>query len=511
MLKTPPKWENIPKKEWLPDQPLLENPGFIKAKNVVASSNGYKPFTAVQAFSAAVSSASTDYVRGATAAKDNAGVSHIYAGDASNLWELSGTTWDKVSVSADDYSGTATTEQWRFLQYGNSVIASNYNNVLQKIEMGSAGFTVLGGSPPRARYLALIRDFIVTGNIVQTDGTIEPRRVKWSAFNRADNWTEDVKTQAGSQQMLEGGDVTGIVGGEYGIIFQENQVSIMSYTGPPTIFRFDTIEKRRGCKVPASIVRYGERTYFLGDDDFYLFSTQGSQGLGKERVAQYFYNQYDPEYRHRMTAAADIRGKRILWAFPNKNATGGAPNEVLIYDMTTNEFTYAEIGISNIFSALGVGYTVETLDNISNNLDSSAFTLSFDDPYYTGGTPKLATFDINNRLGFFEGAPLNAQLETSEMRASPGQHIEVFNVRPLIDTEIGPDSNSQSTPTIKASVGIRNSQQEVIDWGTARTINKWGECNFRRAGRFATIRLETSGSYAIAHGADVKARGAGRA
>jgi hypothetical protein len=212
-----------------------------------------------------------------------------------------------------------------------------------------------------------------------------------------------------------------------------------------------------------------------------------------------------------MTAAADIRGKRILWAFPNKNATGGAPNEVLIYDMTTNEFTYAEIGISNIFSALGVGYTVETLDNISNNLDSSAFTLSFDDPYYTGGTPKLATFDTNNRLGFFEGAPLKAQLETSEMRASPGQHIEVFNVRPLIDTEIGPDSNSQSTPTIKASVGIRNSQQEVIDWGTARTINKWGECNFRRAGRFATIRLETSGSYAIAHGADVKARGAGRA
>jgi hypothetical protein len=294
--------------------------------------------------------------------------------------------------------------------------------------------------------------------------------------------------------MLEGGDVTGIVGGEYGIIFQENQVSIMSYTGPPTIFRFDTIEKRRGCKVPASIVRYGERTYFLGDDDFYLFSTQGSQGLGKERVAQYFYNQYDPEYRHRMTAAADIRGKRILWA--------------------TNEFTYAEIGISKVFSALGVGYTVETLDNINNNLDSSAFTLSFDDPYYTGGTPKLATFDTNNRLGFFEGfegAPLKAQLETSEMRASPGQHIEVFNVRPLIDTEIGPDSNSQSTPTIKASVGIRNSQQEVIDWGTARTINKWGECNFRRAGRFATIRLETSGSYAIAHGADVKARGAGRA
>jgi hypothetical protein len=176
MLKNPPKWENIPKKEWLPDQPLLENPGFIKAKNVVASSNGYKPFTAVQAFSAAVSAASTDYVRGATAAKDNAGVSHIYAGDASNLWELSGTTW------------AATTEQWRFLQYGNSVIASNYNNVLQKIEMGSAGFTVLGGSPPRARYLALIRDFIVTGNIVQTDGTIEPSRLSTNVGRRGCYW-----------------------------------------------------------------------------------------------------------------------------------------------------------------------------------------------------------------------------------------------------------------------------------------------------------------------------------
>jgi hypothetical protein len=42
-----------------------------------------------------------------------------------------------------------------------------------------------------------------------------------------------------------------VVGGEYGLVFQERAVWKMTYIGSPVIFQFDLIERSRGAFAPS--------------------------------------------------------------------------------------------------------------------------------------------------------------------------------------------------------------------------------------------------------------------
>ena len=59
-------------------------------------------------------------------------------------------------------------------------------------------------------------------------------------------------TQADFQDLPDGGNVTGLVGGEYALIFQETSVRRMTYEGPPIIFRIDKIANDIGAACPAA-------------------------------------------------------------------------------------------------------------------------------------------------------------------------------------------------------------------------------------------------------------------
>jgi hypothetical protein len=419
----PYEWTPIKVAEWTPDQPKLEGPGFITVDNCVASLNSYKPFTSTLAFSVTTPTAQDDFIRGGVSAVDRDNNTHIYVGDASDLYELSATGWDNVSRSATGaYSGTATTESWRYEQWGNQIVATNYNNVVQRMEMGSATFTDLPGNPPRARHIKRVRDFLVLGNLIDSDSINHPSRLRWCGFNNNETWVPSVKTQSDFQDMLGGGAITGMIGGQYGVIFQTDQISLMTYIGPPLIFRFDTVEQERGCKVPGSIVRYGEKMYYLGDDDFYEFTPQGSRPLGAERWAKFFYREFQQTDTSRVSANADLTQKRILWSYPNKDAPDAVPNRTLCYDLASNRFTYIREGYTKLFAAFGSGFTLEQLNTLSSSID--ALTLSLDDPFYAGGRPKLGTFVEESdswKLAFFEGDPLTARVDTMELRAAPGR------------------------------------------------------------------------------------------
>ncbi len=53
----------------------------------------------------------------------------------------------------------------------------------------------------------------------------------------------------------DGGDITGITGGEFGIVFLEKAIVRMSYIGSPLFFQFDTISRNIGCIEGGSIAQ----------------------------------------------------------------------------------------------------------------------------------------------------------------------------------------------------------------------------------------------------------------
>lgn len=492
------KWIPLPIKEWLPDQPPYEVPGTQVARNVVAASNSYKPFTGVEVFSDAMPTASDDYVRGAIALRDQDRITHIYAGDASKLYELSATAWDDVSKSGN-YSGTATTEIWDFDQWGNTVIATNFNNVPQQITMGGASFADLPGSPPRARYVSVIKDFVVLASLLEA-GTNQNARVRWSAFNNSDIWTPSVTLQSDFQDIQKGGAITGIEGGESGLIFQEEQINHMVYEGPPRIFRFDVPSQEIGCRVPGSITRYGANVFFIGDADFYIigFGTE-PKPLGQNKWARYFHKNFDRTFLHRVIGSVDVTRKLILLSYPDKNSNNGTPNKTICYNLETNRFTEISEEYVYLFTGLGVGYTLEGLDALYSSVED--IQLSLDDPFWTGGQPKLTAITTANRLGFFEGAPLPARVDTEERRAGLGRKMEINNIRPLVE---GFNAN------VAIRVGTREHQDQSVTYSQQIKPNSDGECNILTEARFARIRIETSGSFQMIQGSEVHVREGGQ-
>lgn len=484
--------------EWLPDQPEMNSQGVQIARNVIASVNSYKPFSAVETFSTAVPTASSDWLRGAIALRDDDMVSYIYAGDASRLYELSATSFEDVSKSGA-YSGTSTDNVWNMAQWGNTVIATNFNNNPQQMTLGGAAFADLAGSPPRAKYLGIVRDFVVLANTAEGVNNY-PRRVQWSAFNNATLWTPNVTTQSDFQDIPDGGGITGFVGGQVGAVFQESQITLMTYEGPPRIFRFDVVEKKRGCSVPGTIIRYGQTIYYLSDDDFYAMPIGGTpQPMGQEKVVDYFYRNFDETFSERVFAGIDIRRKLVMWAYPSNNANNGQPDRVLVYSISTNRFTEIENEYGRFLVGIGIGYDMDSLDSINTNLD--LIDVSLDDPFYTGGRPRPAAFTLSKKLGFFTGTALSAQVETKERNFRPNQLMEINNLRPLVEGE---------NTNVSVKIGTRNKLSDAVTYTDSIPVNSYGECNTRLNARYARAVIETSGNYTLISGVEVEHKAGGR-
>ncbi|MEK9693797.1 MAG: hypothetical protein VW235_12790, partial [Rhodospirillaceae bacterium] len=170
--------------EFLPDQPALDNPGTTVAKNVIPAARGYRSVKALSDYS----SAADARIRGFLAAKDGSENANVYAGDAAKLYRLAGSTSTALTDASKvgGYS-TSTQERWRFITWGDKIIATNFDDTMQIVTIGGSTFADLTGSPPKARYLAVVRDQIFTG-YTDESGTVYPYRVRWSGIGSETTW-----------------------------------------------------------------------------------------------------------------------------------------------------------------------------------------------------------------------------------------------------------------------------------------------------------------------------------
>ena len=107
-----------------------------------------------------------------------------------------------------------------------------------------SAFSAISGAPA-ARHLAVIRDFVVTANVTYSSAT-HRSRVRWSAINDATSWTIG-SNQADFQDIPDAGHITGLVGGEFGVVLMEKAIARMQYVGSPLIFTFEKVETGHGC------------------------------------------------------------------------------------------------------------------------------------------------------------------------------------------------------------------------------------------------------------------------
>lgn len=357
----------LPVGEYRPDTNDLNGLHTTSINNVVPRSDGYGPFLDVEAFTDNLPAA----CRGLFYATKTDGSVAVFAGTSTKLYLLDNTTlmWSDVSKGATTYSTLSDGANWTFAQFNSVVIACQANTVPQAFTLGSSSaFADLGGSPPQAAYVAVVNRFVVLSGLLSN-----PNRVQWSGLNAITTWTSGT-TYSDYQDLPDGGNIKGVAGGEFGIIFQGSALRRMIFSpGSDVVFQIDRIAKDTGALIATAIVNIGERIFFLSTKGFMeVNETGGLRPIGKERVDRTFTASYDSSVTHLVQAAADPRSHRVLFAYKEADYNADAFNKMLAYDYALDRWSPIDMVGQFITSLSQPGLTLENLDTIGQVAVSGA-------------------------------------------------------------------------------------------------------------------------------------------
>ncbi len=478
----------VPFGEWLPDLPEYSNPGALIALNVIPQLQSYRSFNSLSSFTNAL----TNVCLGAFWAQDANNVIYNFAGDNDRLYELQGgNNWVDVSGASAPYASS----NWEFTKFGNRVIACAIEAPLQKWDLGvDAAFSDLAGSPPQAKRIATIRDFVVLGDVQ----SLGPNFVQWSGYNNSELWTPSLATQSDFQEIFgRAGRVQRIVPGEFGIIMMEQSIFRMDYVGPPVVFQFDEVERKKGTPAPNSVVWSGGLTWYYGWDGFYVFDGTRSQEISANRTANWFAQNAATDALDSMRGAIDRRNRLILWAF-RTSTSNPINNRIIIYNWAADKWSYAEVDTQILDEFVSPGFTLDELDGpLPGGIDTDSIPVDSDQ--FLGGNLAIQAFDDQNRSATFDGTPLVATVDTKEISGENNSRILTNSVRPLVE--------AQGSSTITVQWGTRNRLQDNVMFTTPQALNSInGEATRRVNSRYQRYRVNVSNGFFHGNGVRVQAR-----
>lgn len=396
---------------WTPD--LAPTPdGVTRAENVLALPNGYRPVKAFQPITPAL----PERFGGGGAWVSSTAEPHLLAGTANKLLRYQSGAWAVVLTALS-------VDRWRFAQYGDLVIGVN-GGAPVKYDLQAGTASNLGGGPPDAAMVAQVRDFVVLAG-----DPADILTVSWSGFNAAETW--DGSNQSDSQQMLSGGAVMGLAGGEYGLILQRDRVVRMTYAGGDVVFQFDEIASNVGCMAKGSVAQAGQRVFFLSERGFMVASGTDVQPIGVERVDRTFFGRYSrDDIVDGLSAAVDPRNTLVVWSMP------GSPGTLWCYNWALERWTVVTTSVTGVFTGYTASTSLEALDLLyPGGLDSIPYSL--DDPRFAGGNPLLLIADAGGVVGALSGPNMAATVEAADNEPAPGRTVRVRAARALSDDVAG--------------------------------------------------------------------------
>lgn len=481
----------IPAPQWKPDQPDITDDGTAVALNVLPrTASSYGPMPSLSIYSGALNGR----CQGALGIADASGNTFAFAGTGSKLYQASAgsTSWADVSKGGG-YSAAADGQWSSTFWTPNLVLMTDFSDAVQAFTIGSSTlFADLSSGAPKAKYLAVIRDFLFLFNIFDATDGARPTRAHWSAIGAPSSWPTAGTSAAAAVQsdfqdinLGDFGQGMGIVGGlgsADGAAFFERGIVRINYVGPPDIFGFYAVEGGRGCIAPGSIAQLGSFVIFLGPDDLYVFDGSTCTGLGAQQFAKTMFGLMDQSKLYRVSAAFDPINQIYFLAFPGPNAVAGNPNMILAYHWVLKRASLIDAAgdVELIFRSLSFGTTLEGLDTISSSIETLPFSL--DSRAWTGGALLLSAFDSSHRLNYVNGPSLPATVDTSEAQLIKGRRAFVSSVRPLVDG---------GTPSV--AVATRERQTDAKVYGAPVAMSAIGDCPQRASGRYHTARITMSG------------------
>ena len=489
---------------WLPDLYDPDNPGYAVVQNALPHSQGFYSINGYAPNTAAVGGLPIGSVWGRDV--DNTAFNIVGADNGIYVQQTDRSWSQQLPLDIDSI------ESWSFTQFGSRIIAVTPgqvpyyvdldDNIYNDANSDDGYFRVLPGLPPRASRCATLRDFVVLGDIVG-----HPRRVQWSGFNNSETWNPSAVTQAGFQDLPgRAGAVQQIVPGERGLIFQENSIHRMTHVGPGPLFQFDEVERNRGTQAPDSVCWTGDRVFYFSPAGFFEYQVSGekSVSIGHNQVDRWVIDNVSTT--RTMRGVIDATNKVALWSI---NLTAALDfDAILVYrwDIETWSIIYVNHTLLSIYPSSGVSLDSTELDTFyGSNIDNPDAQTSFDSALWRPGALALHVFGTDQRRGGFDGAPLPAVFETGYRPIIPGAlNYHMNAVRPLLDRR-----GQLAGGTTQVTVQSKNDLSDPDVPTTPALVRANGRADVRESGRYASLRLTTTGGFAGMSGFIIHARAKG--
>ncbi len=350
----------LPFGEWRPDLSDLDGEHTRSISGVLPRGDGYGPVKEPLPFTNALPAA----CRGYFYARKRDGSVAIFAGTATKLYLLNAMTytWDDVSAGGGSYTTLNTGEHWQFGQFGDLVIAVQANAAPQSYNLTSSSqFAALGGSPPQARYIAIVGSFVVLSGL-----NSEPYRTQWSGLGNAINWTAGTGS-SDFQDLPDGGICRQVLGGEVGFILQDLALRRMVFApGSDVIFVIEKVAKDIGLVHPYAAAAAGDKIFFLTPKGFMQTDAAGALlPIGAERVDRTFAAAYDDGAPGFVIAAADPKTHVVVWTYRTKGMTDELFDAAYAYNWLLKRWAPFPLSGEYLTSLAQPGVTIEGLDAVA--------------------------------------------------------------------------------------------------------------------------------------------------
>jgi len=305
--------------------------------------------------------------------------------------------------------------------------------------------------------------------------------VRWSALNNPNgNWVTD-RGELSDYRDLDPkyGRITGIIGGRFGIVFQERAIWRMTFIGSPKVFDFEEVSVDRGCSAPDSAVTIGFNTYFLSQDGFYVTNGSTVEPISSQRVSEWFIGEVNQAEYDRVQGALNWPKQSIVWSFIPTSGSGFTRQ--IIYSFADDKWAYAEEPVDFIVKTKTDAVTLAGLSTLypsgivdvgvigNSDFEAKSFTLA---AFIASGT--------GSEFSVFSGAPRQATIETGDFQIQAGRNSHVTGVLPIVENTAG---NTRTQVLSRANQGMAQTASASSSEGDD------GFCPHKVDARFVAVRV----------------------
>jgi hypothetical protein len=455
----------------------------LDCKNVVPTTRGLRgapspiPF-GNPAFPSAITGAATCELLN--------GTYRTFAGNATDLYEIIGSSNNNVSATAGAYTGGA--NPWRFVQFGNATVATNGSDLLQQ-SISSGAFSAITGSP-KANILEVVQGFVFA--LGTTDSTNGSRPHGWwcSGLYDQTQWTPSQSTQCANGIIVDqpGPITAGRALGSNIIVYKAQSMFYGTYQGPPVIWAMNLISPIVGTPCQECVVPVGARHLFLGTDkQVYEFDGQLPVPIGDE-VHEWLSSTWSSAHQSNVQSYYDQSNSLVYWYFVSVNSSSGTIDTCLVYNHRTGKFGRADLAIQAAVMTVSGQITWSGMGSLPGvSTWSTLPQVPYNSSYWTASSPRQGVIDSTNTTQSLSGATQTAYVTTGWL-GDDYNYIDYLGFVPRF-------SQMPATCTGIANTTPQLGAQSTTQWPLGSYYD--GELAADFSARYCQVQLTFGGSFEL--------------